>query len=134
MKIKMISLALAALMLAASLTACGDKGDSAETGDGSSADTSVGTSAETELPRHDYMGANVAADVTIDRKDYTGLTLTVSNSLKVEEADVAAYVEKQADDPAIDRIVVASPYTKLCLAKYTALKVETLEEAVLAAL
>lgn len=94
MKIKMISLALAALMLAASLTACGDKGDSAETGDGSSADTSADTSAETELPRHDYMGANVAADVTIDRKDYTGLTLTVPNSLKVEEADVAAYVEK----------------------------------------
>ncbi len=47
---------------------------------------------------------------------------------------LAAYVEKQADDPANDRIVVASPYTKLCLAKYTALKVETLEEAVLSAL
>ena len=47
---------------------------------------------------------------------------------------LAAYVEKQADDPASDRIVVASPYTKLVLRKYTALQVETLEETVLKAL
>ena len=47
---------------------------------------------------------------------------------------LAAYVEKQADDPASDRIVVASPYTKLALTKHTALQVETLEEAVLKAL
>ena len=47
---------------------------------------------------------------------------------------LAAYIEKQADDPAADRIVTASPYTKLCLTKYTSLKVETLEEAVLKAL
>ena len=47
---------------------------------------------------------------------------------------LAEYVEKQADDPASDRIVVASPYTKLALKKYTALQVETLEETVLKAL
>lgn len=47
---------------------------------------------------------------------------------------LAAYVEKQADDPENDRIVVASPYTKLVLKKYTALRAETLEETVLAAL
>lgn len=47
---------------------------------------------------------------------------------------LAAYVEKQADDPASDRIVVASPYTKLILKQYTALQVETLEETVLKAL
>ncbi len=47
---------------------------------------------------------------------------------------LAAYVEKQADNPATNRIVVASPYTKLCLEKHTALHVETLEETVLKAL
>ena len=47
---------------------------------------------------------------------------------------LAAYVEKQADNPAADRIVTASPYTKLCLKQYTALHVETLEEAVFNAL
>ena len=47
---------------------------------------------------------------------------------------LAAYVAKQADDANSDRIVVASPYTKLMLQKYTALHVETLEEVVLKAL
>jgi len=47
---------------------------------------------------------------------------------------LAAYVEQQADNPSKDRIVVASPYTKLCLSKYTSLQVETLEETVLKAL
>ena len=47
---------------------------------------------------------------------------------------LAEYVEKQADNPAKDRIVVASPYTKLVLSKYTALQVETLEETVLKSL
>lgn len=41
---------------------------------------------------------------------------------------LAAYVEKQADDPANDRIVTASPYTRIYLSKYTSLHVETLEE------
>ena len=47
---------------------------------------------------------------------------------------LAKRVEEQADDPANDRIVTASPYTKLCLERYTSLKVETLEEVVLKAL
>ena len=47
---------------------------------------------------------------------------------------LAAYIEKQADDPTSDRIVTASPYTKLCLTKYTSLQVETLEETFLKAL
>ena len=47
---------------------------------------------------------------------------------------LADYVEKQADDPASDRIVAASPYTKLILKQYSALQVETLEETVLKAL
>jgi Fe-S oxidoreductase len=47
---------------------------------------------------------------------------------------LAKRVEEQVDDPANDRIVTASPYTKLCLERYTSLKVETLEEVVLKAL
>jgi trigger factor len=92
MKIKLLSLTLAALMLAASLTACADGDGSAETG----ADSSAGTSAETEtaLPRHDYMSGEVAPDVTLDRKDYAGLTLTVPNSLKVEDSHVKDYIEQ----------------------------------------
>ena len=43
-------------------------------------------------------------------------------------AKLARYVESQADDPANDRIVTASPYTKIQLGKYTCLKVLTLEE------
>ena len=92
MKIKFLSLTLAALMLTASLTACTDGDGSAETG----ADSSAGTSAETEtaLPRHDYMSGEVAPDVTLDRKDYAGLTLTVPNSLKVEDSHVKDYIEQ----------------------------------------
>ena len=41
---------------------------------------------------------------------------------------LAKYIEARADNPAKDVIVVASPYTKLCLEKYTALNVKTLEE------
>ena len=49
-------------------------------------------------------------------------------------AKLAKYVENQSDDPASDRIVVASPYTKLVLSRCTALQVETLEEVALKAL
>ena len=41
---------------------------------------------------------------------------------------LAKYVEERADDPANDWIVTASPYTKLQLSRYTALKVLTVEE------
>ena len=41
---------------------------------------------------------------------------------------LAEYIADRADDPANDLIVVASPYTRIYLSKYTALKVVTLEE------
>lgn len=41
---------------------------------------------------------------------------------------LAKYIEERADDPAKDVIVVASPYTKIFLSKYTKLNVKTLEE------
>ena len=50
---------------------------------------------------------------------------------KIDESLVeklAKYIEARADNPKKDVIVVASPYTKLCLGKYTALNVKTLEE------
>ena len=47
---------------------------------------------------------------------------------------LAEYIADRADDPANDLIVVASPYTKICLSKYTALKVVTLEELAASAL
>ena len=45
-------------------------------------------------------------------------------------AKLAAYIADRADDPANDKIVVASPYTKIFLSKYTKLNVATLEEVV----
>lgn len=50
---------------------------------------------------------------------------------KIDEGLVrklAEYVADRADDPAKDLIVTASPYTRICLSKYTGLKVVTLEE------
>ncbi len=50
---------------------------------------------------------------------------------KIDESLVeklAKYIEARADDPKKDVIVVASPYTKLYLDKYTSLNVKTLEE------
>ena len=41
---------------------------------------------------------------------------------------LAEYIAARADNPAKDVIVVASPYTKLYLSRYTKLKVKTLEE------
>ena len=41
---------------------------------------------------------------------------------------LAEYIAARADNPKKDRIVTASPYTKLMLTKYTKLNVVTLEE------
>lgn len=56
---------------------------------------------------------------------------------KIDEslvAKLAKYIEARADDPKKDLIVVASPYTKIFLTKYTALNVKTLEELAAACL
>ena len=56
---------------------------------------------------------------------------------KIEPAIVeklAKYVEARADHPETDVIVTASPYTKIQLAKYTSLKVKTVEEVLAEAL
>ena len=47
---------------------------------------------------------------------------------------LAKYVEARADHPENDVIVTASPYTKIQLAKYTSLKVKTVEEVLAEAL
>lgn len=82
-------LALAALASLLLLASCSKGG---KTDDTTSADTSKETEAVTAIPRYDYMDAEVAPDVQIDRADYVGVTLTVPNSLKVTEDDVKAYV------------------------------------------
>lgn len=47
---------------------------------------------------------------------------------------LAKYVEARADHPETDVIVTASPYTKVQLAKYTSLRVKTIEEVLAEAL
>ena len=87
-------LAILSLMSLLLLASCKDGSQTDETGTGTG--TGSGTTAETEavtaIPRYDYMDAVVAPDVEIDRADYVDITLTVPNSLKVEDEDVQAYL------------------------------------------
>ncbi len=86
-------LALALVMLASGLTACKGSGDPNENGTGTGTGTTQETEAVTAIPRYDYMDADVAGDVTIAKEDYIDITLTVPNSLKVEDEDVQAYIQ-----------------------------------------
>ncbi len=89
---KLSALLLAGLLTVGTLAACSDK----DGGDGTDTDTETETAATTEAvtaaPRYDYLDAEVLPNVTIEKSDYTGLTLTVSNSLKVTDDDVDLYI------------------------------------------
>lgn len=87
----MAILSLASLLLLASCKG-GDQTDETGTGTGTGGGTTADTEAVTTIPRYDYMDAEVAPDVAIDRADYVGITLSVPNSLKVEEDDVQSYL------------------------------------------
>ena len=60
-------------------------------GDGAESDTT--TAAATTLPRYDYFEADVADDVVLDEAHYTDVTLSISNSLRVDDEDVAGYMD-----------------------------------------
>ena len=79
---------LASLLLLAS---CNKGGETTDTT--ASDTTATETEATTAIPRYDYMDAVVAPDVEIDRADYTGITLTVPDSLKIEDEDVENYIQ-----------------------------------------
>ena len=84
--------ALAGLSALLLLTAC--NGDKNPEDSGTSSDTTgASTEAATAPPRYDYMDAVVAPDVTIDKADYTGLTLTIPDAYRITEEDVKDYVE-----------------------------------------
>ncbi len=89
---KLILLLTAGLLSVATLVACnaGDKAD--ETGTGTTAGTTAKTEAATAIPRYDYIDADVAGDVTLERSDYTDLHLTIPNSYRVTKEDVDAYI------------------------------------------
>ncbi len=77
------------------LVACGSKGGGSTetgTGDGTGSGASASTEAVTAIPRYDYMNAEVAPDVDIEPSDYTDLSLTIPNSLRVTEQDVENYI------------------------------------------
>ena len=102
---KILPLLLSALLLTAPLTACSPSDENTDTtptgtgaaeGTGSSADGSGTTAENTDrepLPRYDYMAATVTSSVTMNREDYAGVTLTIPDSLKVEDEDVQNYIE-----------------------------------------
>lgn len=76
------------------------------------------------------LGVKVKPFGTNDEESYScgeGAVLLPSLNSKLVEK-LAKYVEARADNPQSDLIVVASPYTKAELGKYTSLKVKTLEE------
>lgn len=94
------ALLVAGLIGVFGLVACNDKdgtgtetGTGTGTGTGTSATTAADTEAETAIPRYDYLEADVSADVTIEKADYTGLTLTIPNSLKVTDEAIDAYIK-----------------------------------------
>ena len=82
-------LALACLASLLLLASCNKGGDTTDT---TSSDTAKETEAVTAIPRYDYMEAEVAPDVEIDRADYVGITLTIPNSYKIEDDDVQSYI------------------------------------------
>ena len=83
-----------ALLMLASLLLLASCNKGGETTDTTASDTTAAeTEATTAIPRYDYMDAVVAPDVEIDRTDYTGITLTVPDSLKIEDEDVEAYIQ-----------------------------------------
>ena len=84
-------LLLALAMMVTGLTACSDNGAANETGTGTG--TTADTEAATAIPRYDYMAADVAGNVTIAKEDYTAITLTVPNSLKIDNEDVQSYIQ-----------------------------------------
>ena len=83
-------LAVASLASLLLLASCNKGGETTDTT--ASSDTSKETEAVTAIPRYDYMDAEVAPDVEIDRADYTNITLTIPNSYKIEDDDVQAYI------------------------------------------
>ena len=83
-----------ALLMLASLLLLASCNKGGETTDTTVSDTTAAeTEATTAIPRYDYMDAVVAPDVEIDRADYAGITLTVPDSLKIEDEDVEAYIQ-----------------------------------------
>ncbi len=89
---KALILLAAGLIGTFALAACTSSDATGETGTATGTDTAKETEAVTAPVRYDYMEADVAADVTIEKSDYTDLKLTISNSLKVEKEDVDSYI------------------------------------------
>ncbi len=90
---KLLTLILAGLLAVGSLVACSDANDGTETESGTTAGTTAGTlEPTTAIPRYDYLEADVAKDVSIDRNQYFGVTLTIPDSLRIEDEDVTEYI------------------------------------------
>ena len=89
---KRTSLLILALAMLASLLLLASCNKGGETTDTTASTTATETEATTAIPRYDYMEAEVAPDVEIDRADYVGITLTVPNSYKIEDDDVQSYI------------------------------------------
>ncbi len=74
------------------LAACNQKNDPNGTDTTAGGTTAKETEAVTAVPRYDYLEAEVAPDVEIEKSDYTDLKLTIPNTYKVTDKDVADYI------------------------------------------
>ncbi len=94
---KLMLLMAAGLLCLGTLAACGEKDGDADresAKDSETAKAPAQTEAVTAPPRHDYLEAEVLPDVTIEKKDYTDLKLTIPSNLKIEAGDVQEYIQK----------------------------------------
>ncbi len=66
---------------------------STETDTAVPAETKDPAETETRAPRYDYMAADVAPNVTLDKSAYSDIRLTLPSTLLVTDADVAAYID-----------------------------------------
>ena len=74
-----------------------DTNDTAENGtekDTAAATEPPETEAVTHAPRYDYFGADVKADVTLDKADYTNMQLTLPASLQITHEVVMDYIDR----------------------------------------
>ncbi len=85
---KLLTLILAGLLVAGTLTACKNSDEDAD-----ESTTETETTEVTAIPRYDYLEAEVAKDVIIDKSAYTDVTLTIPTSLKITDESVADFIK-----------------------------------------
>ncbi len=96
--IKVIILALCALLCASTLASCNN--DQADTSDSSTDTTSSdgSSSDEDEVKRFDYFGADMSEYISIPSDFYKSLTVSLENNYTASDEDVQSYIDQKLFD------------------------------------